>query len=212
MYKLWIANKNYSSWSLRPWILLKVLNIPFDENICYFEVGIGKSSHDKFKSFSPSGLVPCLVDGKQTVWDSLAISEYLYEEYPQVWPTDKSARTWARCASAEMHSGFSVLRQTCPMNLSRQSPLEKISRELQADLNRLQQLWQEGFTTFGGPWLAGAQFTAVDAFFAPIAFRIRSYQLPVSNAEQQWVDRMIALPAMQEWYHSALTEPVVEHI
>ncbi|EOD6327123.1 glutathione S-transferase family protein [Providencia stuartii] len=212
MYKLWIANKNYSSWSLRPWVLLKTLGIPFDENLCYFETGRGKSSHDKFKNFSPTGLVPCLVDGKQTLWDSLAICEYLYEAFPQVWPADKQARAWARCASAEMHSGFTALRQTCPMNLTHQAPLEKLSRELQADLNRLQQLWQEGFTTFGGPWLAGNQFTAVDAFYAPVAFRIRSYQLPMSNAAQQWVDRMLALPAMQEWYRAGLEEPSVEHI
>lgn len=161
---------------------------------------------------TPTGLVPCLVDGKQTIWDSLAICEYLYEAFPQVWPADKQARAWARCASAEMHSGFTALRQTCPMNLTHQAPLEKLSRELQADLNRLQQLWQEGFTTFGGPWLAGNQFTAVDAFYAPVAFRIRSYQLPMSNAAQQWVDRMLALPAMQEWYRAGLEEPSVEHI
>lgn len=209
MYKLWIANKNYSSWSLRPWILLKVLNIPFEEQLCYFENG--KSSHEKFKSFSPTGLVPCLVDGKQTVWDSLAICEYVSEDYPQVWPSDRATRAWARSASAEMHSGFTTLRRECPMNGARQAPLESLSRELQADLNRLQQLWQEGFTTFGGPWLAGNTFSAVDAFYAPVAFRIRSYQLPVSNAAQQWVDRMLALPAMRDWQQDGIKEPTINH-
>ncbi|EKT65128.1 glutathione S-transferase family protein [Providencia burhodogranariea] len=209
MYKLWIANKNYSSWSLRPWILLKVLDIPFEENLCYFENG--KSSHEKFKSFSPTGLVPCLVDGKQTVWDSLAICEYVFEDHPQAWPSDRAARAWARSASAEMHSGFTALRRECPMNGARQAPLGSLSRELQADLNRLQQLWQEGFTTFGGPWLAGDKFSAVDAFYAPVAFRIRSYQLPVSNAAQQWVDRMLALPAMREWQQDGLKEPTINH-
>lgn len=209
MYKLWIANKNYSSWSLRPWILLKVLDIPFEENLCYFENG--KSSHEKFKSFSPTGLVPCLVDGKQTVWDSLAICEYVFEDYPQVWPSDRAARAWARSASAEMHSGFTTLRRECPMNGARQAPLQSLSRELQADLNRLQQLWQEGLTTFGGPWLAGDKFSTVDAFYAPVAFRIRSYQLPVSNASQQWVDRMLALPAMREWQQDGLKEPTINH-
>ncbi|MCW2255551.1 glutathione S-transferase [Providencia alcalifaciens] len=209
MYKLWIANKNYSSWSLRPWILLKVLDIPFEENLCYFENG--KSSHEKFKSFSPTGLVPCLVDRKQTVWDSLAICEYVFEDYPQVWPSDRATRAWARSASAEMHSGFTTLRRECPMNGARQAPLESLSRELQADLNRLQQLWQEGFTTFGGPWLAGNTFSAVDAFYAPVAFRIRSYQLPVSNAAQQWVDRMLALPAMRDWQQDGIKEPTINH-
>lgn len=209
MYKLWIANKNYSSWSLRPWILLKVLDIPFEENLCYFENG--KSSHEKFKSFSPTGLVPCLVDGKQTVWDSLAICEYVFEDYPQVWPSNRATRAWARSASAEMHSGFTTLRRECPMNGARQAPLESLSRELQADLNRLQQLWQEGFTTFGGPWLAGNTFSAVDAFYAPVAFRIRSYQLPVSNAAQQWVDRMLALPAMRDWQQDGIKEPTINH-
>lgn len=212
MYKLWIANKNYSSWSLRPWVLLKTLGIPFEENLCYFDIGSGHNSYDKFKAFSPSGLVPCLIDGKQTVWDSLAICEYVYEAYPQVWPKDKHARAWARSASAEMHSGFTTLRKECAMNLSHHAPLEKISRELQTDLKRLQQLWQEGLTTFGGPWLAGDQFTAVDAFYAPVAFRIRSYQLPISNAAQQWVDRMVALSVMQEWLQAGLAEPFVEHL
>lgn len=209
MYTLWIANKNYSSWSLRPWILLKTLNIPFEENLCFFENG--KSSHDKFRHFSPSGLVPCLVDGQQTVWDSLAICEYVAEEFPQVWPQEKRARAWARSASAEMHSGFMALRQQCPMDVSRQSPLMVISPELQDNLNRLQQLWQEGFEAFGGPWLAGNEFTAVDAFYAPVAFRIYGYQLPVNNMVKQWVDRILTLPAMKAWREAGLQEPHIEH-
>lgn len=209
MYKLWIANKNYSSWSLRPWILLKALQIPFEENLCFFENG--KSSHDKFSRFSPTGLVPCLVDEMQTVWDSLAICEYVAEEYPQVWPKDRKARAWARCASAEMHSGFTALRQQCPMDLARKVSLAEISPELQANLDRLQQLWQEGLTQFGGPWLAGHEFTAVDAFFAPVAFRIRSYQLPIGTAVQQWVDRILDLPAMKEWQEAGVQEPHINH-
>ncbi|GAB1440401.1 glutathione S-transferase family protein [Providencia sp.] len=209
MYKLWIANKNYSSWSLRPWILLKALQIPFEENLCFFENG--KSSHDKFSRFSPTGLAPCLVDEMQTVWDSLAICEYVAEEYPQVWPKDRKARAWARCASAEMHSGFTTLRQQCPMDLARKASLAEISPELQANLDRLQQLWQDGLTRFGGPWLAGHEFTAVDAFFAPVAFRIRSYQLPVGTAVQQWVDRILDLPAMKEWQEAGEQEARINH-
>ena len=209
MYKLWIANKNYSSWSLRPWVLLKTLQIPFEENLCFFENG--KSSHEKFSRFSPTGLVPCLVDEQQTVWDSLAICEYVAEEFPQVWPKEKTARAWARSASAEMHSGFTALRQQCAMNVAAQIPFEVISRELQADLNRIQQLWQDGFDAFGGPWLAGSEFTAVDAFFAPIAFRIRTYQLSVNHISNLWVERILALPAMQEWYQASLLEPHIAH-
>lgn len=209
MYTLWIANKNYSSWSLRPWILLKALQIPFEENICFFENG--KSSHEKFSRFSPSGLVPCLIDGDKTIWDSLAICEYVAEDFPQVWPTEKSARAWARCASAEMHAGFSALRQQCPMNVTRNEALIEISHELQGNLNRIQQLWQEGFDKFEGPWLAGKHFTAVDAFFAPVAFRIQSYQLKVNEHAQQWIERIIALPAMQEWKRAAEIEPSIEH-
>lgn len=209
MYKLWIANKNYSSWSLRPWILLKALQIPFEENLCFFENG--KSSHDKFSRFSPTGLVPCLVDEMQTVWDSLAICEYVAEAYPQVWPKDRKARAWARCASAEMHSGFTALRQQCPMDLARKVSLAEISPELQANLDRLQQLWHEGLTRFGGPWLAGHEFTAVDAFFAPVAFRIRTYQLPIGTAVQQWVDRILDLPAMKEWQEAGVQEARINH-
>ncbi|HGN1706260.1 TPA: glutathione S-transferase family protein [Providencia rettgeri] len=209
MYKLWIANKNYSSWSLRPWLLLKVLQIPFEENLCFFENG--KSSHDKFSRFSPTGLVPCLVDGTQTVWDSLAICEYVAEEYPQIWPEDRKARAWARSASAEMHSGFMALRQQCPMDVIHNAPLAEISPDLQANLNRLQQLWQEGLTLFGGPWLAGREFTAVDAFFAPVAFRIRSYRLSISSTAQQWVDRILDLPAMKEWQQASAQEPHINH-
>ncbi|MEQ5184647.1 glutathione S-transferase family protein [Providencia rettgeri] len=209
MYTLWIANKNYSSWSLRPWILLKALQIPFEENICFFENG--KSSHEKFSRFSPSGLVPCLIDGDKTIWDSLAICEYVAEDFPQVWPTEKSARAWARCASAEMHAGFTALRQQCPMNVTRNEALTEISHELQGNLNRIQQLWQEGFDKFEGPWLAGKHFTAVDAFFAPVAFRIQSYQLKVNEHAQQWIERIIALPAMQEWKRAAEIEPSIEH-
>ncbi|BBG59673.1 Dichloromethane dehalogenase [Providencia rustigianii] len=209
MYTLWIANKNYSSWSLRPWILLKTLQIPFEENLCYFENG--KSSHEKFQRFSPSGQVPCLIDGNLTIWDSLAICEYVAEDFPQAWPKEKQARAWARCASAEMHSGFTALRQQCPMNITRCEALPEISHELQANLNRLQQLWQEGFDRFGGPWLSGKEFTTVDAFFVPVASRIHSYQLPVNTQAKQWVENILALPAMQEWQNSASQEPQIEH-
>ncbi|PHM68292.1 glutathione S-transferase family protein [Xenorhabdus sp. KJ12.1] len=209
MYTLWIANKNYSSWSLRPWILLKALDIPFNEQLSYFENG--KSSHEKFKAFSPTGLVPCLVDGDITVWDTLAITEYVAEEHAQVWPEDRTARAWARSAAAEMHSGFTALRQICSMNCTKTIELTGISPELQSDLSRLDELWSEGLSRFGGEWLAGNSFTAVDAFFAPVAFRARTYGLKFSPECQAWIDRMLKHPAMVEWLDAAKKEPEIAH-
>ncbi|CDG20504.1 putative glutathione S-transferase [Xenorhabdus poinarii G6] len=209
MYTLWIANKNYSSWSLRPWILLKALDIPFNEQQCYFENN--KSSYEKFKAFSPTGLVPCLIDGKTTVWDSLAIVEYLAEEYAQVWPSEKTARAWARSAAAEMHAGFMTLRQTCPMNCAVRKELDEMTPALQHDIARIDALWTEGLTQFGGEWLAGDKFTAVDAFYAPVVFRAQTYGLKFSALSQGWIDRMLKHPAMVEWLASAITEPEIVH-
>ncbi|WP_340615297.1 glutathione S-transferase family protein [Xenorhabdus thailandensis] len=209
MYTLWIANKNYSSWSLRPWILLRALDIPFKERLSYFEDG--KSSREKFQAFSPTGLVPCLIDGEITVWDSLAIIEYIAEEYIQVWPSDKIARAWARSAAAEMHSGFATLRQLCTMNCSIRNELNEITPELQCDIERIDALWTEGLTQFGGEWLAGDKFTAVDAFYAPVAFRAQTYGLKLSAISQKWVNHMLKHPAMMEWAESALKEPKIAH-
>ncbi|OTA17417.1 stringent starvation protein A [Xenorhabdus beddingii] len=209
MYTLWIANKNYSSWSLRPWILLKALNIPFNERVSYFEDG--KNSHEKFKAFSPTGLVPCLMDGDITVWDSLAIVEYLAEDHAQVWPSDKMARAWARSAVAEMHSGFAALRQSCSMNCAIRTELNKILPELQRDIDRIDALWSEGLTKFGGEWLAGDKFTVVDAFYAPVVFRARAYGLKFSATSQKWIDRMLKHPAMVEWVEAAIKEPKIAH-
>ncbi|MBI6550101.1 glutathione S-transferase family protein [Xenorhabdus lircayensis] len=209
MYTLWIANKNYSSWSLRPWILLKALDIPFNEQLSYFENG--KSSHEKFKAFSPTGRVPCLIDGEITVWDSLAIAEYIAEDHAQVWPLDKTAKAWARSAAAEMHSSFATLRQVCAMNCSIRIELDEITPELQRDIDRIDALWTEGLTKFGGKWLAGDKFTAVDAFYAPVAFRAQTYGLKLSVISQGWIDRMLKLPAMMEWVEASVKEPKVTH-
>ncbi|OSM96898.1 MULTISPECIES: glutathione S-transferase family protein [Lonsdalea] len=204
MYQLYIANKNYSSWSLRPWVLLQELNIPFEETLVPFSPGI---SQPAFKTFSPSGKVPCLVDGDLTVWDSLAITEYLAERHADVWPGDAAARAWARCASAEMHSGFSTLREVCGMNCGIRVTLHEITPALQRDLERLNQLWEEGLTRFEGPFLAGAQFSAVDAFYAPVVFRIRTYGLPLTPLATQYYTTLLALPAMQQWLEQAQLEP-----
>jgi glutathione S-transferase len=204
MLTLYIANKNYSSWSLRPWVLMRELGISFEERLVPFGQG-GESGH--FRSFSPSGKVPCLVDGDTTVWDSLAIAEYLAERHPAVWPAEAKARAFARCAAAEMHSGFQALRGICGMSVGIRVRLDGISPALEADLARIDRLWSEGLARFGGPFLAGASFTAADAFFAPVAFRYQTYSPPVTADADAYARRLLALPSMREWYDAALTEP-----
>ncbi|MEQ9916658.1 glutathione S-transferase family protein [Pectobacterium aroidearum] len=203
MYQLYIANKNYSSWSLRPWVLLKTLSIPFEEKLVAFAPGMAQPA---FKAFSPTAKVPCLIDGETIVWDSLAITEYLAEQHPGVWPADAKTRAWARCAATEMHSGFTALRNTCSMSCGVRVKMNEISPALSNDINRIGELWQEGLTRFGGPFLAGKQFSAVDAFFAPVVFRIKTYQLPVSPEAAAYCDHLLAQPAMQRWLQDALAE------
>ncbi len=205
MYTLYIANRNYSSWSLRPWVLLSELDISFDEKLTPFQNGTS-SSWKLFRTFSPTGKVPCLRDGDITVWDSLSIAEYVAERHQAVWPRDAHARAWARSAAAEMHSGFEALRSHCPMNCGIRMKLHAIPAALSSNLTRLQELWNEGFTRFAGPYLAGAAFTAVDAFYAPVVFRIQSYQLDVGDAAQAYVQRMLSLSSMRRWYDAALKE------
>ncbi len=203
MYRLHIANKNYSSWSLRPWVLMRALNIGFSEVIHPFS---DSGNWDEFHQFSPTANVPCLVDGEQIVWDSLAITEYLAEAHPKVWPRENAARCWARCASAEMHSGLNALRDECSMSCGQRISLHNVSPALNKDLARIDELWCEGLQEFGGPFLAGTDFTAVDAFFAPVVFRMESYQLAFSERAQHYQSFMIELPAMREWYEAAIAE------
>lgn len=203
MYMLHIGNKNYSSWSLRPWVLMKTLSIPFIEEITPFKPG---SNWVEFREFSPSGLVPCLIDGEQKVWDTLGITEYLAERHPGVWPSDLAARTWARCAAAEMHSGFFELRNECPMNCGLRVKLNTISEPLQKDIDRLDELWCEGLNRFEGPFLAGNKFTAVDAFYAPVAFRIKGYGLSLSAPAMAYVDHLLSIDSLQSWLEDALNE------
>jgi glutathione S-transferase len=203
LYDLYVGNKNYSSWSLRPWVLLRELAIPFREILVPFG---GSANPDAFRSFSPTGKVPCLVDGPVTVWDSLAITEYVAERHPEVWPADVATRAFARCAAAEMHSGFFGLRNTCTMNCGIRVALHGVDAALARDLARLEALWSDGLERFGGPFLTGARFTAADAFFAPVAFRIQTYDLPLADVARQYAARLRALPSMQAWYAAALAE------
>jgi glutathione S-transferase len=202
MYDLYIANKNYSSWSLRPWVLMRELNIPFRE----FLVPFGTRNAETFGRFSPTGKVPCLVDVDITVWDSLAITEYLGERHAGVWPAEARARAWARSAAAEMHSGFQALRNACSMCCGLRITLHKVEASLLRDLARMEQLWSDGLAKFGGPFLTGTQFCAADAFFAPVAFRIQTYGLQVGETSRRYSTMMLALPSMQAWYTAALAE------
>jgi glutathione S-transferase len=203
LYQLFIANKNYSSWSLRPWVLLKQLGIPFTERPQPFE---SQDNFDAFRAFSPNGRVPCLLDGETVVWDSLAIIEYLAEHYAGVWPKDLAARTFARCATAEMHSGFSELRNRCPMICSMTVEMQSISSALQRDIDRIDEIWCEGLSQFGGDYLAGDDFTAVDAFFCPVAYRVQGYQLPVSDQSRAYAERLLKLDSMKAWDDEAIRE------
>ena len=199
MYILHIANKNYSSWSLRPWVLMRALDIPFSERL-------HRLGAETFTDFSPSGKVPCLVDIATVVWDSLAIAEYLAEDHSGVWPQDAKARAWARCAAAEMHSGFAALRSQHGMNVGVRVAVAQRSPELAADIARIEQLWNDGLARFGGPFLAGREFSAVDAFFAPVAYRFRTYGVAVNGAAAGYLETMLAHPAMVEWETAALAE------
>ncbi|PBB78409.1 glutathione S-transferase [Mesorhizobium sp. WSM3879] len=203
MYQLHIGNKNYSSWSLRPWLLMRTLDIRFEERLTPFPTG---SSFSLFRSFSPNGRVPCLVDDGWAVWDSLSIVEYLAERHRGVWPADAKARAWARSATAEMHSSFTALRNDCPMSCGVRVKLASMSAALKQDLFRLGDLWNDGLARFGGPFLAGDHFTAVDAFFAPVAFRAQSYGLAFEGAAAAYPKRLLDLPAMREWYAAGLAE------
>jgi glutathione S-transferase len=200
-YTLITANRNYSSWSLRPWLLMKGLGIAFTDRIEEFK----GPSNPEFGSFSPTAQVPVLLHEGRTIHDSMGITLYLADRHERVWPRDTDARAWAQCAAAEMHSGFATLRNDCTMNVGVRVRPKPMSERLKANIARITALWEEGLARFGGPYLAGAEFGAVDAFFAPVAWRVRTYGLDVGRG-QAWVDHIIAHPAMQLWEAKALAE------
>lgn len=207
-YTLITANRNYSSWSLRPWLLMAALDIDFEDRI---EPFAAPTNHDAFRSFSPTGQVPVLIDdspstGPRTIWDSLAIVLYLADRHEAIWPVHPAARAWAQSATCEMHSGFAALRNDCTMNVGVRVEPKPMSDALKANVARITELWADGIDRFGGPWLAGAEFSAVDAFFAPVAFRARTYGLEVGPAGTAWVENILAHPAMREWERQALAE------
>ncbi len=204
--KLIIGNKNYSSWSMRPWIAMKVAGIPFDEEVISLYVD---GSREEILKRSPAGKVPILIDGDVRVWESLAILEYVAEKFPGfgLWPSDPAARAHARAISTEMHAGFVPLRQECGMNFWRPPGKRALSPGALANIARIQDIWTEARTRFGGggPFLYG-KFSAADAMYAPIVQRFTTYQVDVSAPVKAYMDAMRALPAWAEWRRAALNE------
>ena len=210
--QLLIGNKNYSSWSMRPWVLMRQLGLDFDEIKLRFDFSEGSDFRRAVAQVSPARAVPVLVDDGFAIWDTLAITEYLHEKYPGhgIWPVDPHDRARARSLCAEMHSGFGALRSHCPMNIEASLPeagarVWAAQDAVRRDVARIEQLFADALAGSGGPFLFGA-FGAADAFFAPVAMRLRGYALPVSEATQGYVDRLVAHPAVAAWIADALAE------
>lgn len=206
MLTLYIGNKTYSSWSLRGWLAAKLSGEPFQE----VSVGLTGGYHAANRTFSPSARVPALHDGDIVVWDSLSIAEYLAERHPPMWPRDAAARAWARSAAAEMHSGFADLRNDMTMCVRERIDVRPWSHGLANDIARILELWTEGRSRFGagGPFLCGP-FTLVDAFFAPVAYRFRTYGVPLPEVPAAYHAAMLAHPLLQEWERGALAETAI---
>ncbi len=207
--RLIIGNKNYSSWSLRPWIAMKVAGIPFAETmIPLYEPG----SREQVMKYSPAGKVPVLIDGERSVWETIAILEHLAEKYPRadLWPADAAARSHARVVASEMHAGFAALRRNCPMNLWLPVKARPLPDEVKPDVVRIEALWSDCRARFrpGGPFLFGA-FGAADAMYAPVVARFHNYGILVGPETRAYMEAVMALPAWQEWHAAALKEPWV---
>ena len=205
-----IGNKNYSSWSMRPWMALKGANIPFSEIV--IPLYTNGADKQRILDVTKSGKVPVLVDGDVTVWDSLAIIEYLAERFPEskLWPTDRAARAHARSISAEMHSGFMALRNECNMNIHRPVASKKLSEDAQSNIARIQQIWTDCRARYGGegPYLFGG-FTGADAMFAPVVHRFRIYDIANPPPVRDYMTTMLANAAFSKWTADALAETLV---
>ena len=204
MLKLVVGDRNYSSWSLRPWLVLKQSGLPFEEISIRLRE---RNTRTEIFKHSPSGKIPCLVDGGTVVWDSLAICEYIAEKAPSMWPTDSRSRAEARSISAEMHSGFVALRHVLPMDIAASKPFVARTADVDGDIARIIEIWEGCRSRFvdAGPFLFG-RFTIADAMFAPVVWRFLSYEIELPAASRKWVEAMLAQPAMQEWHAAALAE------
>jgi glutathione S-transferase len=200
-----IGNKNYSSWSLRPWIAMKVAGISFDEHVVpLYEPG----SREEILRHSPAGQVPILIDGVATIWETIAILEHLAERYPaaHLWPEDTAIRAHARSIAAEMHAGFQALRKACPMNMWLPPKQRPIPEEATENVRRINAIWFDCLARYGGPFLFGAGFGAADAMYAPIVARFNSYGILESPKCHRYMDAVMALTPWQEWTDAALKE------
>ena len=202
-----IGNKNYSSWSFRPWIAMKVAGISFEERVISLNDPDFKRA---IASVSKNGRVPAIDDDGVHVWESLAVLEYLAEKFPhaKLWPADVQARAHARAIAAEMHAGFSALRSECPMNFWRPVKRRELSAEAVADAARIDAMWSECLIRYGGPFLFGS-FGAADAMYAPVVSRFHTYAVEVGERSRAYMDAIMALPAWGEWKEAALKEPWV---
>jgi glutathione S-transferase len=213
MLKLVIGNKNYSSWSMRPWVLLKQAGIAFEEvKVRFDSFEAGSAFRTALASVTPVSKVPVLQDGDLAVWDTLAIAEYVAEQYPdkKLWPTERTARARARSICSEMHSGFTGIRGNCPMNIEADLPdvgalVWRDKPAVRADVTRLVDMWTALLQERGGPLLFG-EFTVADAYFAPVCMRIKTYHLPVPAHIAAYIDRVCALPGVAAWIKDALEE------
>jgi glutathione S-transferase len=203
--KLLIGNRNYSTWSLRPWLVLRHFELPFEDEVLQLS---GEGWRETLVQRSPTGKVPVLIDGELVVTETIAIIEYLADKFAdkRIWPSDMAQRALARSAAAEMHAGFSALRTHAPMNLRASHPGRVDLDSVVGDLRRLETLWGNLLQASGGPYLFG-EFTAADAMFAPVATRIRTYDLPVTDLLSGYVEAIYGLPAFQDWLAQALHEP-----
>jgi glutathione S-transferase len=207
MYRLYIANRNYSSWSLRGWLCAKLAGAPFEEVLVQL-AGVGPNP--AYRAFSPHGLVPCLHDGDVVVWESIAIAEYLAERHAGMWPAEPRARAFARSICAEMHAGFRDLRNDMTMCIRERVDVRPWSPGLEADVHRVWALWNEARERFGagGDFLFGS-FSIADAFFAPVAFRFQTYLAePPGEAGAYW-RRLLEHPFLREWEQAALAETTI---
>jgi glutathione S-transferase len=207
MYKLYIANRNYSSWSLRGWLCMKLAGARFEEALVPFA---STGSNPAFREFSPTGLVPCLHDGDIVVWESLAIAEYLAERHAGMWPADPKARAFARSMVSEMHAGFRDLRNDMTMCIRERVDVRPWSDRLERDIDRVEALWSQARRSFGqgGPYLFG-KFSIADAFFAPVAFRFQTYGVaPEGTAGEYWRS-LLAHPLVRAWEAAALKETAI---